>query len=187
MYVTFKNEAASKTGDAATAKLAVNIDFHWYNNDVSSVSAVDPGKVFSWELQIYSPYEANYFNVLRDGWAGDLKVFSPAAIVSQADTITVKWIDDSITTNATNNYYSLDDIAYKNTVDTDVKRDQDVETVATVKDGCINDLVKKTPATTDMCTEKWEFIDTATKAIKVKCVRASLDIERPFTVASTPA
>jgi hypothetical protein len=48
MYVTFKNEAASKTGDAATAKLAVNIDFHWYNNSVDSIKAGagNPGKMF---------------------------------------------------------------------------------------------------------------------------------------------
>ena len=39
MYIKFTNEAASKTGDAATAKLGVNVDFHWYNNNVNSSKA----------------------------------------------------------------------------------------------------------------------------------------------------
>jgi hypothetical protein len=83
----------------------------------------------------------------------------------------------------------LDDVAYKDTTVTTAVRDKDVKSVAAAAgvDGCINDLVKKTPATTDMCTEKWELIDSATKAIKIRCVRASLDFERPFTVASTPS
>ena len=71
LFVTWKHEIASKTGDVATAKLDIDVDFHWYNNAIDSGAAVYP-KYMVWELMIMNPVEEDYFIVLKDAWVSTL-------------------------------------------------------------------------------------------------------------------
>lgn len=73
LFVTWKHEIASKTGDVATAKLDIDVDFHWYNNLIDSTSSVSKTtKYMVWELMIMNPVEEDYFTVLKDAWVSTL-------------------------------------------------------------------------------------------------------------------
>ncbi len=79
LFVTWKHEIASKTGDVATAKLDIDVDFHWYNNAIDSGSVIVTApattpypKYMVWELMIMNPVEEDYFTVLKDSWVSTL-------------------------------------------------------------------------------------------------------------------
>ena len=73
LFVTWKHEIASKTGDVATAQLQIDVDFHWYNNAIDSASTVAlTTKYMVWELMIMNPVEEDYFTVLKDAWVSTL-------------------------------------------------------------------------------------------------------------------
>ena len=60
----------------ATAKLDIDVDFHWYNNAIDSGAVSTPTppypKYFVWELMIMNPVEEDYFIVLKDAWVSTL-------------------------------------------------------------------------------------------------------------------
>lgn len=175
MYVTWSHDIPSATGDVATAKLAVDVDFHWYNNAIDSAGGSALTKYMVWELMVLNPDETNYFTLLKDSWESTLIVSGSSPGANTLDTLTVKFVDNNDGgANEAANRYSLQDFAYP---DSSATRLLDKNVVPT--NTCTNDLTKTTPDTTDMCTEKWTITTS-----KVRCVRAALSFSRPFLPAS---
>lgn len=41
LFITWGNEISSATGDAASAEMQVDLDFHWYNNAIDTLPVLD--------------------------------------------------------------------------------------------------------------------------------------------------
>ena len=113
LFITWKHEIATATGDVATAKLDIDVIFHWYNNAIESTSSVGvTKKFFWWELMILNPVEEDYFTMLKDAWVSWLSVDSQASTPAGKDTFTIKFVDDTVADNITNKRFALSDWAY---------------------------------------------------------------------------
>jgi len=95
LYITWGNEISSAAGDAASAEMQVDLDFHWYNNAIDSLPALgNPNTVtttphdFVFEIFVLNPDVSTYFLILRDSWKGTLTV---TATAGTPDALTVKW------------------------------------------------------------------------------------------------
>jgi len=98
LFITWGNEISSAAGDAASAEMQVDLDFHWYNNAIDSLPIGDnPNTVFNivstpkdfvFEIFILNPDVSTYFLILRDYWKGTLTV---TATAGTPDALTVKW------------------------------------------------------------------------------------------------
>jgi hypothetical protein len=156
LYITWGNTISSATGDAASAEMQIDLDFHWYNNSIDSIAlATNPlgviagtNKNFVWEIMILNPDATTYFLILKDSWEGTLTAATTAS--SPTDLLTVKWA-------AAN---PLVDYAYK---DTSTRALDTVVNLmggggAAAADGGTNDLTILDTLTTDLCTEKWAVL-----------------------------
>ena len=95
LFITWGNEISSAAGDAASAEMQVDLDFHWYNNAIDSLPALgNPNTVtttphdFVFEIFVLNPDVSTYFLILRDSWKGTLTV---TATAGTPDALTVKW------------------------------------------------------------------------------------------------
>lgn len=174
MFVTWSHDIPSATGDATTAKLDVDVDFHWYNNAIESAGGAAMTKYMVWELMVLNPDETNYYTLLKDSWESTLQVDGSSPGANTLDTLTVKFVNDNdLGVNAAANRYSLADFAYTDSATRLLDKN------VAPANSCTNDLTKTTADTTDMCTEKWNITTS-----KVRCVRATLSFSRPFLPAS---
>lgn len=58
LYITWTNDISSLTGDAATAEMQIDLDFHWYNNSIDSTiatTALANDLYFVWEIMVLNP------------------------------------------------------------------------------------------------------------------------------------
>ena len=128
LFITWGNEISSAAGDAASAEMQVDLDFHWYNNAIDSLPALgNPNTVtttphdFVFEIFVLNPDVSTYFLILRDSWKGTLTV---TAAAGTPYTLTVKWAAPSPTPT---DKRDLLDGACKDSLITTGKKDEEVK------------------------------------------------------------
>lgn len=72
MFITWSNDASSDTGDATTATMNVQVNFHWYNTELDSTNPTVT-KYMSWDIIVLNPDPATYVGALKDSWNGWLQ------------------------------------------------------------------------------------------------------------------
>jgi hypothetical protein len=72
MYIKWMN-SASATPNANTAMMGVEVEFHWYNNEIDTKPLlVNTPKYLEFNIEVLNPDPDTYVGVLKDVWNGML-------------------------------------------------------------------------------------------------------------------
>jgi hypothetical protein len=172
MYINWGHDAASVTGDVATGKMKVTVNFHWYNNLFENI---DPHQRIEWEVSILNPDPTTYATILKDTWKGTLQFFPTASDIS------IKMLQTSPSVGTTPIFHALQDYRTEPAAPTAPVLDTAVTPTAGVNDLTLQDGVLSTD---ELCLEKWTIPANGATPAKVRCVRAVVKFQRPFTPAT---